>query len=144
MTSGVVRDGSRADGRPKRESLDALPPRGYDYSPSATLGIAAVLPTALRLQEWGRTGAFTFGMTPKEFCYWLWGHFEISKSKSMSVAQVQMVKRHLALVFTNVTEPIPDEEFLDLDKIFVDAKRIAKRKKEPTYCSQHGSDELIC
>lgn len=42
-------------------------------------------------------------MTPQEFCYWLQGYLELSESPSLSSRQTEMVKRHLALVFTDVT-----------------------------------------
>lgn len=44
-------------------------------------------------------------MTSRDFCYWLQGHFEISKCKEMDKAQTEMVKRHLALVFKHEIDP---------------------------------------
>ena len=42
-------------------------------------------------------------MTPRDFCYWLQGHFEVGDvaglPKTMSAAQVTMVKKHLELTF---------------------------------------------
>jgi hypothetical protein len=42
-------------------------------------------------------------MTPRDFCYWLQGHFEVGDlanlPKAMSSAQVLMVKKHLELTF---------------------------------------------
>ena len=42
-------------------------------------------------------------MTTKEFAYWLQGYFEISGAKELDERQVEVVKDHLALVFTKVT-----------------------------------------
>lgn len=41
------------------------------------------------------------------FCYWLQGLFEIGNPKQLSAKQVKMIKKHLALVFTNVTNQWP-------------------------------------
>jgi len=38
-------------------------------------------------------------MTSRDFCFWLHGYFEISGKSDISIDQVDMVKRHLALVF---------------------------------------------
>lgn len=41
-------------------------------------------------------------MTARDFCYWLNGHFELngdSPYKSLSAEQVDLIKRHLSLVF---------------------------------------------
>lgn len=47
-------------------------------------------------------------MTPQEFCYWLQGHFELTPNAGLNAQQVAMVKKHLDLVFENVTrEPEP-------------------------------------
>lgn len=47
-------------------------------------------------------------MTPQEFCYWLQGFFEIASESNAKVTltqgQVDMIQRHLNLVFTNVTK----------------------------------------
>jgi len=42
-------------------------------------------------------------MTPEQFCYWLQGHLEISKTKTLTGKQVEEIKNHLALVFKKVT-----------------------------------------
>ncbi len=44
-------------------------------------------------------------MNPQEFAYWLQGYFEISGSEELSKEQVEVVKKHLALVLTKVTGP---------------------------------------
>jgi hypothetical protein len=44
-------------------------------------------------------------MTSRDFCYWLQGYFEISGEKTMSGEQMEMVKRHLAMVFAHEIDP---------------------------------------
>jgi hypothetical protein len=45
-------------------------------------------------------------MTSREFCYWLQGLFELGKSpEGLSCAQVECVKKHLALVFVHEIDP---------------------------------------
>lgn len=42
-------------------------------------------------------------MRAEDFAYWLQGFFEMTDSKTLTEKQVQMVKEHLALVFTKTT-----------------------------------------
>lgn len=42
-------------------------------------------------------------MTPRDFIYWLNGYLELSPNRTLSAAQLKVVKDHLALVLTNVT-----------------------------------------
>lgn len=42
-------------------------------------------------------------MSPENFCYFLQGYFEISKSNTLTELQVQEIKNHLDLVFKKVT-----------------------------------------
>lgn len=42
-------------------------------------------------------------MNAQEFCYWLQGFFELSEGKKLTPKQVQIIKDHLALVFTKIT-----------------------------------------
>lgn len=47
-------------------------------------------------------------MTSREFCYWLQGYFEINSATqvvSISSSQAQVIKQHLALVFTHEIDP---------------------------------------
>lgn len=47
-------------------------------------------------------------MNPREFCYWLQGSLELgNQSEGWTPAQVDMVRKHLALVFANVTKNEP-------------------------------------
>lgn len=45
-------------------------------------------------------------MSPRDFVYWLNGYLELSGSNTLTEAQVQTIKTHLALVFTQVTPVI--------------------------------------
>lgn len=42
-------------------------------------------------------------MTPEQFCYWLNGALEICDPAALTPEQTTMIKKHLALVFMNVT-----------------------------------------
>lgn len=42
-------------------------------------------------------------MTPENFCYWLQGYFEIGKEDSLTEQQIEEIKRHLKLVFLELT-----------------------------------------
>jgi hypothetical protein len=49
-------------------------------------------------------------MKASEFCYWLQGYFEISNAeatpgKGLTHEQVEMIERHLALVFIHDIDP---------------------------------------
>lgn len=51
-------------------------------------------------------------MTSREFCYWLQGYFEIESLVSnkpdqptLTTEQVQMIQRHLAMVFKHEIDP---------------------------------------
>lgn len=48
-------------------------------------------------------------MKATEFCYWLQGYFEVAgltgNSLSLTPAQVEMIKRHLAMVFVHDIDP---------------------------------------
>ena len=60
-------------------------------------------------------------MKASEFCYWLQGYFEISESSfnnnkkndsRLGSDQVEMIKRHLAMVFVHDLDPKQVEEKL--------------------------------
>lgn len=51
-------------------------------------------------------------MTPESFCYWLQGFFELQNPKTITPEQVAVIKEHLALVFTKVTQLSVDDESL--------------------------------
>ena len=39
-------------------------------------------------------------MTPREFCYWLQGFFELADPKELTTAQLRLIEKHLELVKT--------------------------------------------
>lgn len=43
-------------------------------------------------------------MNERDFAYWLKGFFELTKTKRLNARQIQMIKEHLDLVFTKITE----------------------------------------
>lgn len=48
-------------------------------------------------------------MTSRDFCYWLQGYFELSNDNTVPADKVQMIRRHLTLVFKHEIDPsIPD------------------------------------
>ncbi len=44
-------------------------------------------------------------MTSRDFCYWLQGFFEITKEVNMNASQIEVVKKHLAMVFKHEIDP---------------------------------------
>jgi hypothetical protein len=49
-------------------------------------------------------------MQSRDFCYWLQGFFELSDNPDrLSAEQVEMIKRHLALVFAHEIQPLARE-----------------------------------
>jgi hypothetical protein len=60
-------------------------------------------------------------MTSRDFCYWLQGFFELRDTGSlvMTPQQVEMVQRHLALVFKHEIDPSqgPPEHQAELNAI---------------------------
>jgi uncharacterized protein YfkK (UPF0435 family) len=52
-------------------------------------------------------------MTSREFAYWLQGFFEISGSEDLSKSQVEMIKKHLNMVFVHEIDP----SYPDADKL---------------------------
>ena len=53
-------------------------------------------------------------MTSRDFCYWLQGYFEIHGNRpvqepestyAMNDSQIEMIKRHLAMVFKHEIDP---------------------------------------
>lgn len=44
-------------------------------------------------------------MTSRDFCFWLQGFFELSRSSNLTETQVSMIERHLALVFQHEIDP---------------------------------------
>lgn len=54
-------------------------------------------------------------MTSRDFCYWLQGFFEIADPKQgLSQEQLEMIKRHLNMVFIHEIDPsMGDEQHQD-------------------------------
>ena len=52
-------------------------------------------------------------MTPESFVYWLQGYFELSENNNLSEHQVEVIKKHLNLVLTNVTSSKLGYQLLD-------------------------------
>jgi len=46
-------------------------------------------------------------MTSRDFCYWLQGFFELNEDPAaeLSAKQVEMIRRHLAMVFLHEIDP---------------------------------------
>lgn len=44
-------------------------------------------------------------MKSRDFVYWLQGYFEISGSASLTLNEVDIIKRHLAMVFKHEIDP---------------------------------------
>jgi len=50
-------------------------------------------------------------MTSRDFCYWMQGFFEIQNPESIEKDKVEMIKKHLNLVFKHEIDPsMGDEE----------------------------------
>lgn len=57
-------------------------------------------------------------MKSVEFCYWLQGLFELGKPTSLDAEQTELVKRHLAMVFTHEIDPsYPAQQIPALDEL---------------------------
>lgn len=52
-------------------------------------------------------------MTPRDFCYWLQGWFELTNAHHLDSQQVEMIRQHLELVFKKETKekPISSEQW---------------------------------
>lgn len=44
-------------------------------------------------------------MTSREFCYWLQGLFELTDTSTLTERQVNLIKKHLQLVFIHEIDP---------------------------------------
>lgn len=44
-------------------------------------------------------------MKATEFCYWMQGMFELTRTKSLDETQVEIIKRHLNMVFIHDIDP---------------------------------------
>lgn len=49
-------------------------------------------------------------MKSRDFCFWLQGYFEVAKPKTVTTEELDMIKRHLNLVFKHEIDPsMPDK-----------------------------------
>lgn len=53
-------------------------------------------------------------MRTSEFCYWLQGYFELSGDKALNERKVEVIKRHLNLVFVHDLDPKQIKEKLQM------------------------------
>ncbi len=44
-------------------------------------------------------------MTSRDFCFWLQGHLELSDGAALNATKVDLIKRHLNLVFKHEIDP---------------------------------------
>jgi hypothetical protein len=49
-------------------------------------------------------------MTSRDFCFWLQGYFEISEVNALDTKQVEIIKRHLQMVFAHEIDPKMGDE----------------------------------
>lgn len=57
-------------------------------------------------------------MTSRDFCYWLQGVFEIGQPKSLNEEQIELIRRHLNMVFYHEIDPsFPREQQASLDSL---------------------------
>ncbi len=101
-------------------------------------------------------------MGPTEFCYWLRGYFEIAgpQTRTLSQEQVEVISKHLALVFAEKAKDMPPISKRDVPPILdpespeskAAVKELEKWMREqqtpkwgsPRYCADSYSDPLIC
>lgn len=44
-------------------------------------------------------------MTSRDFCYWLMGYFEISENQNLDQREIDIITKHLDLVFKHEIDP---------------------------------------
>lgn len=44
-------------------------------------------------------------MTSRDFCYWLQGYFEVADPNEITVDKMNIIKKHLAMVFKHEIDP---------------------------------------
>lgn len=77
-------------------------------------------------------------MTPRDFCYWLNGLFELAEPTSLSEKQTAMIKRHLKLVMTNVTG---EEDDINFPELLAEIAELASVKEDvQTAIEEEASD----
>jgi len=99
-------------------------------------------------------------MTSRDFCYWLQGFFEITKHGNgeealrLNIMQIDLIERHLALVFQHEIDPSfgPERVALqathdgDPDKLTELEKRVAELEARPPRVVERdrGSERIMC
>lgn len=72
-------------------------------------------------------------MNERDFCYWIRGFFELSNTDYLDKHQVELIKKHLELVFENKTQPVDNlADLFNPDPAFA-----------PKYCSP-GMPGMSC
>ena len=74
-------------------------------------------------------------MTPENFAYWCQGFIELTNGAPPTPAQWEMIKEHLALVFTKVTKGFP----AGVD----DNGGLRSLEQLPTYCGSIVGNEGV-
>ena len=92
-------------------------------------------------------------MTSRDFAFWAQGFFEISGAKTLNESQVDMIKRHLALVFIHEIDPSfggeEKQEALnkvhdEIKKELKEVKKIAKDAQETASYVNRRNQPLRC
>lgn len=89
-------------------------------------------------------------MSSVQFCFWLQGFFELANPREMTPAQVEMVKKHLSLVFIHEIDPsFPVEQQEQLNNVHtgdlfvLPATKPSKPVSNPHGESPAGEDTLF-
>ena len=80
-------------------------------------------------------------MTAEQFTYWLQGFMETADPKSIDEKQTQIIKDHLALVFTKVT---PDYHFTPIPPDFGTIKDYNPQPTQPYPYEWNPNRIFIC
>lgn len=96
-------------------------------------------------------------MTPEQFIYWLQGFLEVSQARTIDATGVDQIRKHLALVLTNVTaqdevKPMPSPEKPSLPRIKPDIWRklihwpdVTRPFLHQKLCSsKHSDTRILC
>lgn len=57
-------------------------------------------------------------MTPRDFCYWLQGYFELRKEEHLHEEQLITIKEHLQLVFVKETDGLGLKPAPEINELF--------------------------
>ena len=73
-------------------------------------------------------------MTPRDFCYWLQGHFEINEYNplaGLSAAKVQIIKKHLELTFK---AKVDVNRFPDANEVYGQLELLGNGDHDSAFC----------